>query len=273
MRRLDWDIKPIIGMIHLLPLPGSFAFDGDFDVVLKRAIDDARTLKQGGCDALMIENHGDAPYEIGENIDVSTFCAITTIINKLQSETDLPLGLSCVSNGVLGSIAIAASTSVSFIRCSSWTNGYFNAYGYVKPIASKALKHAKSLCLDHLEFLSDICVKNGSHFLIHDKTLKDHFNDAQHAKADGIIITGTDSGVQPQVNDVLQIKRASKIKIILGSGADRQNIKEFLPICDGMIVGSHFKNDGDLDSPIILERVQNFMNLVNQFRKENSLNG
>ncbi|MDH3190212.1 MAG: phosphorybosylanthranilate isomerase, partial [Acidimicrobiia bacterium] len=55
-------IPHLVGMIHLLPLPGSPGFAGSIDSVIDHALDDAARLQEAGFPALMVENFGDAPF-------------------------------------------------------------------------------------------------------------------------------------------------------------------------------------------------------------------
>ena len=52
MRRLHpWsDEKPVVGVVHALPLPGSPGWDGSMARVLGRALADASVMVEGGLD-------------------------------------------------------------------------------------------------------------------------------------------------------------------------------------------------------------------------------
>ena len=56
--------KPVIGMIHLPPLPGTAQYDDGTGVagIIASAKRDAEALQQGGIDAVMFGNEGDRPY-------------------------------------------------------------------------------------------------------------------------------------------------------------------------------------------------------------------
>ena len=54
--------QPIIGVLHLLPLPGAPRFDGNKERIIEQALADAEALAAGGVDAIMIENFGDTPF-------------------------------------------------------------------------------------------------------------------------------------------------------------------------------------------------------------------
>ncbi|MFS6827099.1 BtpA/SgcQ family protein [Cyanobium sp. ATX-6F1] len=53
---------PLIGVVHLQPLPGSPLWAGDLEAVQAAALADARAYLEGGADGLIVENFGDAPF-------------------------------------------------------------------------------------------------------------------------------------------------------------------------------------------------------------------
>jgi predicted TIM-barrel enzyme len=53
----------LIGVVHLLPLPGSPDFAGGVESIYARALADARAYASAGLDGLIVENHGDIPFE------------------------------------------------------------------------------------------------------------------------------------------------------------------------------------------------------------------
>src|ERR1700733_9218950 len=57
--------KPVIGMLHLPPLPGSPRFSGNVPALRDRVFRDAQALVGGGVHALMMENFGDVPFYPG----------------------------------------------------------------------------------------------------------------------------------------------------------------------------------------------------------------
>ena len=52
--------KPIIGVVHLPPLPGSPLYRGeDLENIVDYAVLEARKLAEGGVDGVIVENYGD----------------------------------------------------------------------------------------------------------------------------------------------------------------------------------------------------------------------
>lgn len=55
--------KPIIAMLHMLPLPGDPAYDaeGGLEKVIRRAEHDLLALQNGGVDGILISNEFSLP--------------------------------------------------------------------------------------------------------------------------------------------------------------------------------------------------------------------
>lgn len=71
--------KPIIGMIHLKPLPYSPLYKGSFEEVIESAIKDAKALVEANIDGLLIENYGDKPYFKNE-VELHTIASMSIVV-------------------------------------------------------------------------------------------------------------------------------------------------------------------------------------------------
>jgi hypothetical protein len=76
------------------------------------------------------------------------------------------------------------------------------------------------------------------------------------------------AGVGPDVSWVKEAKDAvgDTVPVLLNTGAKAENIKEFLKIADGAIVGSSLKVDGKTWNPVDPQRVKAFMKQVKEAR-------
>ena len=52
----------VIGMVHCKPLPTTMGFSGDYQEIIKSAVEDAKTLERAGADGIIVENMGDTPF-------------------------------------------------------------------------------------------------------------------------------------------------------------------------------------------------------------------
>ena len=57
----------------------------------------------------------------------------------------------------------------------------------------------------------------------------------------------------------LEIKNATRLPVLVGSGVNQENLEIYHPICDGFIVASSLKSDGIWQNPVEYERVKSFV--------------
>src|SRR5436305_383603 len=73
----------VVGVVHLPPLPGSPRWGGDLAAVLERARADLLALAEGGVDAAIVENFGDAPFRPGA-VEPETVAAMARALTDLR---------------------------------------------------------------------------------------------------------------------------------------------------------------------------------------------
>jgi len=72
-------------------------------------------------------------------------------------------------------------------------------------------------------------------------------------------VTGSATGVEPNLNEVISVKDAVSIPVYLGSGITHKNIGSFKGKADGFIIGSEFKKEGNWKNSVDTKRVNRFM--------------
>jgi len=76
-------VRTLIGMVHLQPLPGSPRWQGSMARVIEAALADAQALVEGGIDALLVENFGDAPFAAGR-VEAATVAGVTAVAAEIR---------------------------------------------------------------------------------------------------------------------------------------------------------------------------------------------
>ena len=107
--------KPVIGMLHLRPLPGSPRYGGDVEAVTAAALRDADALAGGGVHGLMIENFGDVPF-YPARVPAYVVAHMTAVACAARRRFDLPLGINVLRNDARGALAVAHAAGAEFIR-------------------------------------------------------------------------------------------------------------------------------------------------------------
>ena len=75
--------KKVIGMVHLLPLPGNAAYQNNKEEIVKNAIEDAHTLIDCGVDAIMLENFSDWP-QYSTEIPLEAYSLMVSIATRIR---------------------------------------------------------------------------------------------------------------------------------------------------------------------------------------------
>ncbi|MEQ8960822.1 MAG: BtpA/SgcQ family protein, partial [Coleofasciculus sp. C2-GNP5-27] len=107
--------NPIIGVVHLLPLPTSPRWGGSLKAVIDRAEQEATALASGGVDGIIVENFFDAPFTKNQ-VDPAVVSAMTLVVERLMNLVTLPVGINVLRNDARSAIAIASCVHAQFIR-------------------------------------------------------------------------------------------------------------------------------------------------------------
>ncbi len=260
--------KPIIGMVHLKPLPGSPEYDSDGGMrkIIDHAVAEAKRLEEGGVDGIQIENQFDRPFLKPQHIGMETVAAVTAAAAAIKSAVGLPVGINIHLNGIRQAIAVAHAVGAGWIRAFELANAYVSNSGIIEAAAPEALRYRAFLKAEDVMIFGDFHVKHGSHQLIADRSIIEQAEDVEDSGGDAVIITGTKTGSAPAPEDVQMIRSAVSVPILIGSGLSAGNAEQLLPVIDGAIVGSSFKLDGKIENDTDPRRVAQFMGKVRQLR-------
>jgi len=262
--------KPVIGVVHLLPLPGSPSYQGNMDEVLKRALVDAEKLESGGVDAIIVENFGDVPY-YPNKVPPITVASMTYVVSKIVEKVSVPVGVNILRNDAIASLSIAYVTGAEFIRVNVLTEAVVTDQGLIEGCAHELLRLKVYLSGDII-ILADVHVKH-SYPLMRRSIAESALDIIERGLADGVIITGRRTGEPPKIDELMLVKRVVKVPVLVGSGVTLENINEFFKFCDGFIIGSYFKVNGKVKAPVDLNRVQKLIDKVTLLRSKGCDNG
>ncbi len=74
--------KPLIGVLHLLPLPGAPLYDGDVQRVYDQALAELEIFERHHLDSVIVENFRDMPYFPGR-VPVETVAAMAAVSREI----------------------------------------------------------------------------------------------------------------------------------------------------------------------------------------------
>jgi uncharacterized protein len=259
--------KPIIGVIHLPPLPGAPRYHGQpIKEIYAAAVIDARTLSKGGVDGIILENASDLPFARPEDIGPSTVAALTAACLAVRAEVSNPIGITCVANGVIPALGIAKAVGAGWVRANQWVNAYVANEGFLNGPAPEAMRYRSNIRANDVAIFADVHVKFGAHAITADRTIADQATDAEWFDADVLIASGTRTGSPTEPREVAEVRAGTNLPVIVGSGLSADQVPALFATADGAIVGQWLKRDGHWWNPVDPRRVEQLMNAVLKFR-------
>jgi membrane complex biogenesis BtpA family protein len=258
--------NPIIGMVHLWPLPGAPGYSGyGMDTILDQARHDTEALLEGGVDGLIVENMWDLPYYASTDVQMEAVTAQAVAAREVVKMADVPVGVNVIHNGWQAELAIAVAAGLDFVRVCILTGARLWDTGDLDHgCAANLLRRRKELGAEHLKLFADVDKKHSLPFPGLD--LETHIEWTEFYRADALIVSGRMTGDAPPLDKVRQAKEAATRPILMGSGTTAENIAAFLKYADGAIVGSSLKVDGVAENPVDVARVRRYMVAVRDTR-------
>lgn len=249
-------IAMIIGMIHLLPTMGYKGWPG-FKNFVDKAKKDLKALEKGGADAALIENDGDHPCGILGTPDVVV--PMTIVALELSKIAKIPLGVEVLLNDPKASLTIAKLAGLKFIRTDYFVDRMKRlGYGEFEIAPKGIIDYRKEIGAQNVKIFADVQVKYAT--LIGKKTISTSVRQAINEGADGVVVSGPITGIEPTIKDLREAKQVAKgkVPVIIGSGFSVENAKKLMEHADWAIVGNSVKTNGLVNA----KKVEKLVELV-----------
>lgn len=248
----------LIGVLHLLPLPGAPTASPGLRAVEARAIADAETLVRGGVSAAIIENLGDAPFT-GGRVGPDTVAMMTRIAMSVRRAVpELRLGVNVLRNDGLAALAIAAAVEAEFVRVNVLAGASWTDQGLIEGRARDLLMLRRRLRHDGVDSIciaADIHVKHGTPAGEANRVRLAQ-DTAGRGGADVLIVTGAATGAPTDIGELSVLRAAARVPVWVGSGITVATMPEVRAAADGAIVGTALHEGGDIRAPLSLQRVR-----------------
>jgi len=250
--------KPVIGMLHLPPLPLATNYANNLANLRDATLRDADALTTGGVHGLMLENFGDTPFYPGR-VPVAVVVHMTAIAIEIKQRfPQLPLGINVLRNDGQSALAIAHAADAQFIRVNILCGARVTDQGLIQGIAHDLLRERTQLNATHIRIFADVDVKHSAPLA--QRPIADEVDDTLHrGHADALIVSGAGTGKPTDPSKLSAVKSAAgAAPVFIGSGVTAETIP-LLMQADGFIVGTAFKRDGNPSNPVELDRVRGFL--------------
>jgi len=255
--------KPVIGMIHLRPLPGAAAYrGGGSGPALEQALADGRLLDAAGVDAILIQNTGDLPATSdGGPETIAHMAAIGTV---LRQELKVPLGVNILANGTESALAVAAAIGAAFVRIKVYVGAVVGIGGIIQGSAQRAQDFRSRIDACQIEIAADVYDRTSRP--LGDMPIEEVAHYASfHGAAGALVVTG--GSVGDSLDRLGRVKATIKsLPVYAGGGTTADNVHQFLAVCDGVIVGNAVKTGPEFQGCVDRDRLMAYMDAVHKVR-------
>ncbi|XP_062621067.1 uncharacterized protein F13E9.13, mitochondrial-like [Saccostrea cucullata] len=168
------------------------------------------------------------------------------------------VGIQILAGGNKQALAVAQAAELDYIRAEGFVYSHVADEGWMDACAGDLLRYRKIIGAKDVKIFTDIKKKHSAHAVTSDISLVETARAAELFGSDGVIVTGTATGVETDPTEVQDVVRSVSIPVLVGSGVTMNNVHKFQS-ASGLIVGSHFKRLQQWDNQINIARLLKFM--------------
>ena len=255
--------KYIIGLVHLLPLPGTpFYREDSLQENIRKAVTDAQALQRGGAHGCLIQTV-DRAYDNQDDTDYARVAAITLIVQAVKQAVppEFIVGVQLMWNCITPSLAVAKVCGADFVRCTALVGTSDSPYGTVEAHPLAVQEYRRKLQAMDVTMIAEI---QGYHFQGNGDEIKDLCSRAcfaTYAGADAVEIVDKDEAKNERMAKAL---KDMGIAVVLGGGTNAENVARRMRYADMALVGSYFEKKGwgaAVDEDAVRAYMQNFRTL------------
>lgn len=257
--------KALIGMVHVGALPGTPRASAPVSQVIQQAEQEARIYRDYGADAIIIENMHDLPY-LNRQVGPEIVAAMTLLGQAVKAASGLPVGVQILAGANQAALAVALAAGLDFIRAEGFVFGHVADEGWLDADAGPLLRYRRQIGAEHIRIVADIKKKHSAHAVTADVSLPETAQAAEFCGADGVIVTGSSTGMAADAAAVQDVAAATALPLWIGSGITADNLSEYAPHAHAFIVGSWIKEGGQWQNPPDPKRVAQLAAALAAFR-------
>ncbi len=260
--------KPIIGMAHFPPLPGSPGYDRSKGIrgIVESVRRDILALQEGGVDGVLFANEGDLPYVTIVGPEVPAVMA--AVIGELKRDLRVPYGVDILWDPK-ATLALAVATGASFVR-EVFTGLWAGDLGLWNTSAGETLRYRSMIGAEHVKLFFNINAEftgnlDGRSIEMVARSV------VFSSKPDALCISGALTGQAVDLSDLKRVKETvGDVPVIANTGVTADTVGTILKIADAAIVGTSLKVDGRTFNPVDVQRVRQLIKLADEVRGEAS---
>lgn len=249
--------KPVIGMIHLPPLPGTALYDDTLGMagIIDSARRDAEALQAGGIDAVMFGNEGDRPYRT--KVGPETIAAVAAAVATVAPGLSVPFGVDVLWDP-RATLAVAKATGARFAR-EVFTGLFGGDLGLWETAAGEVFQYRRAIDAGGVRLLFTINAEFAAPIAPRPLAAVAR-SVAFSSLPDALCVSGPITGSPAPFDDLQAAKEAAgAVPVFANTGVRLDTIAETLALADGCIVGTALKIDGNTWNNVDPARVRALM--------------
>jgi uncharacterized protein len=240
--------RALIGMLHVGALPGTPSATHSIETLIRQALAEARIYRDAGFTALAIENMHDRPYLKG-GVGPEITAAMTVLAREAKRETGLAVGIQVLAGANREAIAVAHASGADFVRVEGFVYAHVADEGVIESCAGELLRYRRAIGAERVLVFADVKKKHSAHAITADVSLVETAKAAEFFLADGVIVSGSATGVPTAPEDVRDVAQVVSVPVLVGSGVTAANLERYAA-AHGFIVGSSVKRGGIWSNPL-----------------------
>ena len=234
--------KPVIGMIHLPPLPGTARYDDARGVpgIVESAKRDAEALQRGGIDAVLFGNEGDRPYRT--RVGPETVATVAAAVAAVAPTLSVPFGVDVLWDP-RATLAVAKATGAPFAR-EVFTGLFGGDLGLWDTAAGDVFVYRRAIDAGGVRLLFTINAEFAAP--VAPRPLAAVARSVVFSSLpDALCVSGPLTGAPAPPEDLRAVKEAAgATPVLANTGVRAEAVADVLAVADGCIVGTALKVDG-----------------------------
>lgn len=256
--------KVVIAMAHIGALPGTPLYDakGGIPKLVEGVLADTDKLQAAGVDAIMFGNENDRPYVFSARTE--SIAGMTAVIEGVKPSLKVPFGVNFLWDPK-ASVAIGAITGAQFVR-EIFTGVFASDMGIWEPDCAGAFELRRNLGRGDMKMLFNINAEFAHSLDARPIELRAK-SAVFSSLADAILISGPLTGQPVEQSSLIKVREAVRnVPVFANTGVNIDNVTNILSYTDGVIIGTHFKVDGNTWNQVDGDRAKRFMDKVRTLR-------
>jgi membrane complex biogenesis BtpA family protein len=264
LERLFGICKPLIGVVHLLALPGSAAFDRDAGMrpIVEAAAVDVDTLIRVGADGILFCNEGDLPFRVDVGTEQAT--ALAAVVGELTPRLSIPYGVDMLWDPI-ATLAVGKAVGAQFVR-EVFVGVFESDMGQLRPDPGAAFSYRHTIGADDIAVFTNLTPEFASP--LGTRTVADRAQGAKFFGCTAVLISGPRAGEPFRFSDLEEAKAACPdLPVLANTGVRHDTAERILEVADGVIVGTSIKVGGRTENRIDEARAVEMVEVVRDARE------